>query len=169
MRYIFSHAALRPLLVAAAGLDTFDTHNHSSNAAMGPGALQSHWNFEKTGPAHCLARFACTGCLNAQDDKALQQTWTGNIYEVLPIACPMQDLFCLVLGSVVRFKHFCGSQACQSMAKTLHSLQSLLVRDEERETKHLQHLGGTGFFQLFILIVLDTSEECCGQLCTTLA
>ena len=50
------------------------------------------------------------------------------------------------------------------MRKTLQSLQSLLVRDEERETKHLQHLGGTARRPLLMLIVWKGVVVCYAKL-----
>ena len=83
--------------------------------------------------------------------------------------CLMQDLFCLVLGTVVKFGECCGSQPCQSMRSTLESLQSLLMRDEEREAKHLQHLGGTALPSHLMLASVDALEQLGGELTLVLS
>ncbi|KAK9844436.1 hypothetical protein WJX74_002496 [Apatococcus lobatus] len=76
-------------------------------------------------------------------DSVLPERLMSTVLEALQHFRKHEELFCLVLGTVMKFEQCCGSQLCQSMRKTLESLQSLLMRDEERESKHVQHLGGT--------------------------
>ena len=68
-----------------------------------------------------------------------------------------------MLSTVVKFGECCGSHPCQSMRSTLESLQSLLMRDEERETKHLQHLGGTAFPSHLMLALNNALEQLGGE------
>ena len=54
----------------------------------------------------------------------------------------MQDLFGVVLSSLNTVGPLCGHQQIQSIRKVFEALQSLLKRDEAREQKHVQHVGG---------------------------
>ena len=56
--------------------------------------------------------------------------------------CLPQEQFCVVLSRLNSIHACCGAHAQNAIHKVLEALHSLLTRDEERESKHLQHVGG---------------------------
>ncbi|KAK9868342.1 hypothetical protein WJX84_010700 [Apatococcus fuscideae] len=53
-----------------------------------------------------------------------------------------EEQFCVVLSRLNSIHACCGAHAQNAIHKVLEALHSLLTRDEERESKHLQHVGG---------------------------
>ncbi len=54
----------------------------------------------------------------------------------------MQDLFSIVLASLDSIGRVSGYQHHRAIQKVLEALHGLLARDEAREQKHVQHVGG---------------------------
>ena len=54
----------------------------------------------------------------------------------------MQEAFSIVLTSLANLRASYGATHFRAIRKVLEALHGLLKRDEDREQKHIQHIGG---------------------------